>query len=417
MATPACLRGGTRRIAMLFGVALMVGALATPANADDWAQFGYDAGQTRVNPNEDVISRDNVDTLDVAWDATRRIDGIPLTPPLVGGGGVFVGGTNEAGTKVILWSLSEATGRIRWRTEPGCEAIEDDALRSMALADGILVVSLRRCEPDSSSLGLFDADTGALIRFIRFEGVGMSSPTINRGSVYVFSSHDDGADQLNKIDLLTGEFIWRSSVRDEYDGGQSTIMAVTHRMLAISPNFASSFSPIISRGVIYAGGEHDFVDPRTGGPIPDPLSGPCLPQELCAYDAETGGQLWRRFGGAPVVHGGLAYAACDYRRFCALDETTAFAAWYIDAPGRNTSFLPYRPGSRPILANDLVYVGLRNARTGRHRLLILEATETHGASRIEATVSSGRDFVVVNGTVYTSGKDVKLRAYRPVAQP
>ena len=401
-----------RRIALVLGVTLTVGTLAASVRADDWAQFGYDARQTRVNPNEDVISRENVDALDVAWDATRRIDGIPLTPPLVHGGSVFLGGTNEAGTKVILWSVSEASGRVRWRMEPGCDAIEDDALRSMALADGILLVSLRRCEPDSSSLGFFDADTGALIRFVRFEGVGMSSPTISRDSVYVFSSQDDGADQLNRIDLRTGEFLWRSSVRDEYDGGQSTIMAVRHRMLTISPNFASSFSPIISGGVIYTGGEHDFLDPRTGHRVPSPLSGDCGTQELCAYDADTGAQLWRRIAGAPVVHGGLAFAACDYRRFCALDETSPFARWHIDVPGRNTSFLPYRPGSRPILANDLVYAGVRNARTGRHRLLVIRAV--HGGV-VQRVLPSGRDFVVVNGTVYTSGKDIKLRAYRPTS--
>jgi hypothetical protein len=109
----------------------------------------------------------------------------------------------------------------------------------------------------------------------------------------------------------------------------------------------------------------------------------------------------------------LAYAACDYRRFCALDETAGFADWFISAPGRNTSFLPYRPGSRPILANDLVYAGIRNARTGGHRLLILQATGIHGSGRIEHSVDAGRDFAVANGSVYTSGKDVKLRAYRP----
>jgi hypothetical protein len=75
----------------------------------------------------------------------------------------------------------------------------------------------------------------------------MSAPTIHRGSVH---RGGERTSQFTKLDLRTGEIIWSDGTREEYATGNSTIISETHGMLTTSPDYAASFSPIISKGIV-----------------------------------------------------------------------------------------------------------------------------------------------------------------------
>jgi outer membrane protein assembly factor BamB len=402
-----------RVIATRLAVAVLAAALvpAASATADSWPQFGRGARQSRVNPHEDVLSYGTLPGVRVAWDA--QFKGVALTPPVVHKGSVYLGGTNRAGTQVVLWRFAEDTGSKLWAMRPGCSSLEGE-VPALAVGKGTLVVALRGCSGPTSSVGLFDAETGEG-RLIDFPDSGMSAPTIHRGSVYVFTA-EENTSQFTKLDLRTGEIIWSDGTRDEYDTGNSTIISVTHGMLTTSPDYAATFSPIISKGIVYAGSDLDFWDPQTGTAITPPkaYAAPCAREYLCAFDAETFDTLWQRVAGPPVVYRGSVYAACDANNFCVLDGRTGGVHWIHAQVPEDTFFRLESPAHRPIIAGNAVYVGVHNYAADTDEIFAYRASPTPGGIRVATIISpAGEHFVVVNGTIYTSGADIGLRAYRP----
>jgi outer membrane protein assembly factor BamB len=75
-----------------------------------WLQVGLDAGHTRFNWTENGLTRDNVDTLVIDWEA--GVPGLYLSEPIVSGGRVFLTYTTAEEARVRAFDL--ATGATLW---------------------------------------------------------------------------------------------------------------------------------------------------------------------------------------------------------------------------------------------------------------------------------------------------------------
>lgn len=112
------------------------------------------------------------------------------------------------------------------------------------------------------------------------------------------------------------------------------------------------------------------------------------------------------------MYRGSVYAACDANNFCVLDGRTGALQW-AQVP-EDTFFRLESPAHRPIIAGDAVYVGVHNHAADTDEIFAYRASPTPGGIRVARIISpAGEHFVVVNGSIYTSGTDIGLRAYRP----
>ncbi len=90
------------------------------AGAAEWHRFGADLHNTRFNPAESRLGRENVERLKVKWSFQADMP-IQTTPTVVGDTLFF--GSNGG----YLYALERATGRLKWKFQaPG----ESNRLRS-----------------------------------------------------------------------------------------------------------------------------------------------------------------------------------------------------------------------------------------------------------------------------------------------
>jgi outer membrane protein assembly factor BamB len=179
------------------------------------------------------------------------------------------------------------------------------------------------------------------------------------------------------------------------------------------PDYAASFSDHLE-GHRVCGQRSRFLGraDRRGDP-PAAYAAPCAREYLCAFDAETFETLWQRIAGPPVVYRGAGYAACDANNFC-VDGRTGVTHWIHDQVPEDTFFRLESPAHRPIIAGNAVYIGVHNYAADADEILAYRASPTPGGSKAATIISpAGEHFAVVNGTIYTSGSDIGLRALRP----
>jgi len=149
------------------------------------------------------------------------------------------------------------------------------------------------------------------------------------------------------------------------------------------------------------------------------------PDELRAFDAQTGQLLWRAVPSvdgyalsAPGVAYGLVYVTCN-NGLCAFDELTGALRWYGDV-GASSTF------ANPTVANGLVYtvddhavMHVFDAQTGVVRANLAAGRWTAAGS---VTVTDGRAYYGSgNGYLYAfaldGGKNPAYQRPPPAARP
>jgi outer membrane protein assembly factor BamB len=352
------------------------------ATAGDWPQAFFNSAHTGYNRFETQLNRDNVGNLTQLWASPVGNGGL-FTSPVVSGGKVYIGSTEDGGqmyalnalTGAILWVGSEQpvffngsaavghglvfatgfigpliaydadTGEIVWTSDITDPAQGPPVLQGRALYKaGVL-----------GELFAIDASTGTL-RWSTPPEAGNSdqAPTLADGRVFHIRSGDG---PLTTYDARTGEQLWQKQY------ASSASMSAAHGMLFVSAN-----------------------------------------EMILALDQATGDVLWTAprdtiMAGAPAVAGGLVFVPSG-AGLKALDIKTGALVWTAPA------FSIWSPA----VANGVVYASNLNgewdafdARDGT--LLWSVTTVSCGGSCANQTP------VVANGILYLAGPDNFLRAY------
>lgn len=175
--------------------------------ASDWARFGFDLQDTRVNPAETTISAANVNTLAIKWSATS-----PLSPyyktvasPVVANGIVYIG---TIGGQVLAYNLS---GTLLWTYN-----VTAPIYGGLTVLNGIVYVGTVKNPSEDTTGNYFyalDATTGALVweNYLPLGSVWASATAYN-GVVYVQTALKEGTSGgFYAFNALTGATIWSQS--------------------------------------------------------------------------------------------------------------------------------------------------------------------------------------------------------------
>ena len=192
-----------------------VGAVSAGAGpqASDWANWGFDPQNHRVNPTETAIGPGNAATLAPLW--TRQV----FAPDKVTGAMNQANGVSYVGTvHGVVYALNARTGAIVWMYQALGSVYE-----SPAIANGLVYFSTVN-NPNEGPVGNYayalDASTGALVwsQFLP-NGSGWDTPTVT-GNQVVFEEANKEATSggLISLDPLTGSIQW-SDVSKSPDTG------------------------------------------------------------------------------------------------------------------------------------------------------------------------------------------------------
>jgi outer membrane protein assembly factor BamB len=239
----------------------------------DWPQFGFDPVLSGLNPYENVLGKNNVADLDVAWTYTLRTDYPQFSNPAVWEGTVYV--TFAGGT---LYAFDAKTGRVLW-TYSGPVA-------PPAVDNGIVYTQ------DGVNAEALDAHTGALLwSYAIDQGLSATAPTVAGNAVFLGQGVS-----LYALNAVTGKPIWSFTPREGL--------------------FVSA--PAVHNGVVYAcAGDH------AGG------FGACY-----GLDEKTGEVLWQysvtdgAIEDGPTVAYGLVFFEEEYQGVFALDASSGSVVWH-----------------------------------------------------------------------------------------
>jgi len=176
--------------------------------ASDWATFGYDLQNTRVNPTETTIGVGNVATLAPKW-----AEMTPFTPvqktvasPVVANGVVYLGTTEG---QLLAYDLS---GNLLWSFNATAPIYG-----SPAVGNGIVYFGTVKT-PNEAVTGNYiyalNASTGALVweNFLSFGSL-WSPPTYYNGVVYAEAAQKEGiSGGFYAFDALSGATVWSISM-------------------------------------------------------------------------------------------------------------------------------------------------------------------------------------------------------------
>ncbi|MDH2430866.1 PQQ-binding-like beta-propeller repeat protein [Sphaerisporangium sp. TRM90804] len=203
----------------LLGATLITAPQATAMDtpAVDWPLIGRDVTNTRANPSESRIGRDNVHRLRAKWTYKTHGD-VSATPAVVAGALYFPdwGG--------YLNKVDAETGRGIWSRK-----VSDYTGNATSVSRSSPAVVGNRVyigDWEQANLMAVDATTGALVWRIQldtqFKAVITASPVVHNGVIYIgVSSRENelGADptypccvfrgSMNAIDARTGRVLWR----------------------------------------------------------------------------------------------------------------------------------------------------------------------------------------------------------------
>jgi quinoprotein glucose dehydrogenase len=305
-----------RRLGILLAVVLIIGLL-NAAQDGDWQAYGRDAGGERFSPL-DVIRRDNVGTLQVAWtyrtgDAYQPKDSRPTAfeaTPLVIDGTLYL--STPLG-RVI--ALDPVTGQDKWTFDakvPRDKGYGDFASRGVsawqrgterrifvATIDARLVaLDARTGEPISGfgDQGTVDLRKGLRIAPEGFADYEVTSPPAVIGNIIVVGSAvaDNGrtsqpSGEVRGFDAITGalKWTWDPIPQDPAAAGAET----WGNKSAARTGAANAWS------VIVADPARNLVFVPTGSPSPDYFGGERIganlfANSLIALRADTGARVW-----------------------------------------------------------------------------------------------------------------------------
>ena len=266
--------------------------------------------------------------------------------PVVSDGRVYLASTGGRVT-----ALDGITGTVLWQYKaPNYLVGGVPSIDEPVVSRGVVYFR------ENSDLSALDAVTGRLLWRYEAEDAGPSSElVVSRGVVY--AGFSDG--YTYAVDAGTGDLLWRSET-----GGLRR---------PLFDSFRGS-SPVVSGGVVY-----------TGSVTYPGCVGAC--RQVSALAASTGELLWQyevhwSVEFSPIVSRGVVYATSRHSgggHVYALDAVTGALLWQFDA------FIDDQRWSSPVVSGDIVYfkTGLRES-----SLYALDA-ET-GALRWESKLDPGR---------------------------
>jgi len=331
---------GTRTVYALICVAI---AATGPLARGDWTQFRYDTAHHGVNPNETILSPDNVANLTVKWRAT--VGGGGAASASVMGDQVYVvrDAANSPGGK--LYALDRNTGQQLWSFPP--DAVTGDfSSTTPAVANGIVYFGVNRF---GTVVFAVNAASGAEIW--RHNGPVaniVSSPTVIDGRVY--AAFTNGS--IRALDATSGQIIWSVTAdQGAYSSpaiadGRLYIAIHNRGLLALDANTGATLwlapmpgpqwsSPAVDNGRVFVGSRDDH--------------------KLYAFDAITGVTLWTATTNdwvqtSPAVADGVVYIGNNAGNVYAFNAETGNLIWQS----------PVSPGfiifSSPAVANGVVYI-------------------------------------------------------------
>jgi|GEM_PF-1759547 len=335
----------------------------------DWATFGFDPQQHRVNPTETTIGTGNVGTLGTHW--TRQV----FAPDKVTGAIYEANGVAYVGTvHGVIYALDPHTGAIVWMYQSYGSVYE-----SPTLANGLVYFST----VNNSNEGVvgnyafaLDARNGALIWARALpNGSGWDSPTVVGSRVIVEEANKEAVSGGEiAFDALTGVTDWSfatpygiwapgtvdpsgttlyqdtgnpcSSTGVPGDGCSGSLLAVniatgTYTVLDHFPDVSGDddvpTAPAYDNGNLYIGSKngYEYSVRASDGHI------------NWSYNTGSAGDLGI-FSSAIVANNEVIFGGGD-RLMHALNETTGALLWTQSIGGG----LIY---SSPVLANGVVYI-------------------------------------------------------------
>ncbi len=343
----------------------------------NWSTFGFDNQRTHFNPNEKVLSSQNVSGLKLGW-AYTTLDNITDSSPAVENGIVYIGSLG-------LEAVDASTGTVKWTYNTS-----GSFRSSPAVANGIVYAG-----SNDGALYAVDANTGKLKwRYMTGNEV-QSSPVVMSNIVY-FGSVDDKVYALN---ATTGALKW------SYNTGGMV--------------FAS---PAIANGIVYIGSTNGFFyafNASTGSlkwsynTFSGIYSAPAVVNgivyigagEIYAFNASTGTLKWNSNTGntignsSPAVANGIVYIGATDGTMYAIDAMKGTLKWSYKAGGPIYF-------SSPTVANGVVYFGADD-----NKVYALDAT----AGTLDWSYTTGGSIdsspAVVNSVVYIGSNDDNLYAF------
>ncbi len=354
--------------------------LLSSSNAGaDWPQSSFDAHHSRYNAVEVALDESSIGGLEVAW-MTSIIGGY-FASPIVVDGLVYIGGLDDR-----LHAYDEFTGAEIW-TGPSQGSI---FLGSAAYGQGLVFASA-----SSGPMRAYDALNGDIVWSTAEETRYRAAPAVSDGIVYAIRV--DGT--LTAIDAETGTLIWSTA----------------------ADCCAFDQSPAIDRGRVFqnrTNGTLIAYDALTGAELwtaPDSSVGTVAATggkviytnnpDVVALDQASGTELWRSpvfanaVVGSPAVADGVVVV--QSAELTALDEATGAVLWSAPTPG----------GWGPTIANGLVYASEPNGIWNAFRLADGAHIWSVSLGGCSGTCSDAMP-VVTNGTLFLSGPQPNLRAYR-----
>lgn len=366
----------------------------------EWTTFGYDLANTRVNPDEAIVTPENADTLEVVWEVAG-LEGVASTPAVVDGT-VYVGDWTGA-----VQAIDAASGDVRWSTSTG------DMIMSSVTVDGDDLYAASR-----TSLWKLDRATGAEQWHVPTSdhpiAITPSSPTVVDGHVLLGLASGElmlsmteysFAGSVVSFDAETGEEQWRlwTTPNDDTAGAGVGVW--------------STASYDADLGVAFIGTGNTYEPPAA------PLS-----DSLLAIDVDTGEVVWHHqftypdvwssgnaggvdgdVGAGPNLweHEGRAMVGVGDKRgvYHALDRATGEVVWEAEmTPG---SLLGGVIGTSAY-AEGVIYVGsnvgdpVSNGPTGTTEVLALAAADGEVLWRHEMEGAIYAPITTTPGLVYAA---------------
>lgn len=329
--------------AMLCALALGPAA-SSAAVTHAWAQDGFDAGNTGFNPNETIINRTNVESLNWSFAATSPRVSTACTkqfPPVVAGGRLFVG--DEAGFAVY----NAATGAPLWSVR---FALGDDSGVAAFAVSGstLLVATIESCHSASDQDGrltAYNVAGGARLWSV-FRDTPIFTLVVDNGVAAAVG--DDSADTLaTGYRISDGADLW-----DIFTATDSAVSAAGRLLLNTS---AGTEAVDITTGAV-AWSKPDTWVPLAATPDGKRYIVRTFSGDLLEIFAAAGGIAWTKAGeaGPPVFRTNNQVAVDTSQLYVTHGNTLDVFVTTTGAPVWSGTVLG--AANRPIVAGGVVWV-------------------------------------------------------------